>query len=416
MSVPKTPTDPTTPAGAARLLRSTTAVRARAQALLARARAGASEHFTVQDAALAGAARTVAQLTRERYPDGRIPYHSRWRHFEAGGVDRRALLDQALGDVDAATRARAQIDLVLVSVLLDAGAGPDWSYLEAASGQHFARSEGLGVASFHAFLAGLFSSDPLQPLRVDAVGLQRVTAGPLGGAFQVSPDNPLVGLKGRAALLRRLGEALAAQPAVFGAQGRPGGLFDVLTAQGSAAVAAHDILALLLDTLSGIWPAQNTIDGAPLGDCWRHPAVVGEGLTQGWMPFHKLSQWLSYSLLEPFEWAGVRVTGLDALTGLPEYRNGGLLIDAGVLRPLPPDWATRDWQAGDAFIVEWRALTVALLDELAPLVRAELGLDEAQMPLACVLEGGTWAAGRLLAQRERGGLPPLNIVSDGTVF
>jgi hypothetical protein len=202
---------------------------------------------------------------------------------------------------------------------------------------------------------------------------------------------------------------------VFGPLGRPGGLFDVLTAQ-APTVAAHDILVLLLDSLSGIWPAQNAIAGEPLGDCWRHPAVAGEGLTAGWMPFHKLSQWLSYSLLEPFEWAGVAVTGLDALTGLPEYRNGGLLIDAGVLQPLPADWATRPWQAGDAFIVEWRALTVALLDELAPLVRAELNLSEQQMPLACVLEGGTWAAGRLLAQRQRGGLPPLNIVSDGTVF
>jgi hypothetical protein len=416
MNVAMPNADPTTPAGAARLLRSTTAIRTRAQQLLARARAGASEHFAVNDVALQDTARTVATLTRERYPDGRIPYHSRWRHFEAGGVDRRARLDAALGNVDAATRARAQIDLVLVSVLLDAGAGADWSYLEAASGQRFSRSEGLGVASFHAFVGGLFSSDPQQPLRVDAAGLQRVTAGPLGGAFQVNPDNPLVGLKSRAALLRRLGEALAAQPAVFGPTGRPGGLFDALTSHGAGEVAAHDILVLLLDTLSGIWPAQNAIDGEPLGDCWPHPAVEGEGLTAGWMPFHKLSQWLTYSLLEPFEWAGVPVTGLDALTGLPEYRNGGLLIDVGVLRPLPADWATRAWQAGDAFIVEWRALTVALLDELAPLVRTELGLSAGQMPLACVLEGGTWAAGRLLAQRQRGGLPPLNIVSDGTVF
>lgn len=62
------------------------------------------------------------------------------------------------------------------------------------------------------------------------------------------------------------------------------------------------------------------------------------------------------------------------------------------------------------------ALTVALLDELAPLVRHELGVDQDRMPLACVLEGGTWAAGRVLAQRLRGGLPPLVIVSDGTVF
>jgi hypothetical protein len=68
-------------------------------------------------------------------------------------------------------------------------------------------------------------------------------------------------------------------------------------------------------------------------------------------------------------------------------------------------------------VVEWRALTVALLDELAPKVRAhQLGLSAAQLPLACVLEGGTWAAGRVLAQRLRGGTPPLNIASDGTVF
>ena len=147
-----------------------------------------------------------------------------------------------------------------------------------------------------------------------------------------------------------------------------------------------------------------------------HPAVDGAGLTRGWMPLHKLSQWLTYSLLEPFEWAGVPVTGLDALTGLPEYRNGGLLLDTGVLRLRDPDWAARPWSVGDELVVEWRALTVALLDEVAALVRERLGTDAERMPLACVLEGGTWAAGRSLARRLRDGLPPLNIVSDGTVF
>jgi hypothetical protein len=67
-------------------------------------------------------------------------------------------------------------------------------------------------------------------------------------------------------------------------------------------------------------------------------------------------------------------------------------------------------------VVEWRALTVALLDELAVLVRSRLGVDAERMPLACVLEGGTWAAGRALASRLRAGLPPLSITSDGTVF
>jgi hypothetical protein len=89
--------DTHTPAGAVHALRSTTAVRERAQQLLARARAGASHAFVVDDAALNLAASTVAELTRQRFPDGRIPYHSRWRHFEAGGVDRAGQLDALLG-------------------------------------------------------------------------------------------------------------------------------------------------------------------------------------------------------------------------------------------------------------------------------------------------------------------------------
>jgi hypothetical protein len=407
------------PEGAAGALRSTVAIRARARHLLERARVGASRWFTVHDAALRDAASQVANLTRERYPSLVIPFHSRWRHFEAGGVDRKALLDERLGDVTAPARARAQIDLALVSVLLDAGAGPDWHYTESSSGQTLARSEGLAVASFHAFMSGLFSSDASHPCQVDAAGLRGLAADHLSAAFQASSVNPLVGLEGRLVLLRRLGETMAAQPEVFGAQGRPGGLFDTLVSpmrSATATISAHEILAQLLTSLAPIWPAHNAIGTQPLGDCWRHEAVPGPGLTAGWMPFHKLSQWLTYSLLEPFQWAGVQVDDVDALTGLPEYRNGGLLLDTGVLVLREPANASRMWQPGDEIIVEWRALTVALLDELAPLVRAQLGSTAAQMPLACVLEGGTWATGRQLAQRLRGGSPPFAIYSDGTVF
>ncbi|RZI96837.1 MAG: DUF1688 family protein [Variovorax sp.] len=432
------------PAGAAAFLRSTSAVRERAAFLLARARRGESQWFTIgDDNTVEDAARAVAEVTLERYPWDTIPYHSRWRHFEAGGVDRLAQLDALLGDdITPRERARAHIDLALVSVLLDAGAGADWHYTEAvqdqAEGQRFSRSEGLGVASFHAFTSGLFSSNPDRPLQADAAGLRALVTDRLGDAFQVSASNPLVGLAGRTTLLRRLGEALHEQPEVFGDDGRPGKLFDALVGPygpavpPTAEVTAHEILSLLLMSLSRIWPAANSVDsiavdgsdmpggiGNPdfaLGDCWRHSAVTGPGLTNGWMPFHKLSQWLTYSLIEPFEWAGVKVRKLDALTALPEYRNGGLLLDAGVIVPRAADALTRTWKVGDEFIVEWRALTVALLDELAPRVRKTLGRSEDEMPLACVLEGGTWAAGRAMAQRLRGGSPPLLIESDGTVF
>lgn len=401
---------------AARLLRSTATVRSRSRQLLERARAGDSSWFVVHDKGLDAAADLVAETTRSRYPDGDIPFHSRWRHFEAGGVDRLGALDAALPTAGSADRTRALIDVVLVSVLLDAGAGPEWSFREGSTGLVLTRSEGLGVASWAAFCDGLFSSDPDHPLRVDATALTRISADTLGAAFQAGPDNPLTGLPGRVDLLRRLGEVLARRPQIFGPDARPGGLFDHLTRGGRTEVSAVEILSAVLDHLGPIWPSDNAIDTNPLGDCWHHDAVVGPGLTAGWVPFHKLSQWLTYSLLEPFRWAGVRVTGLDELTGLPEYRNGGLLLDSGVLELRDASWTDQEWEVGDELVVEWRALTVALIDELADLVRKRLDADTTTMPLACVLEGGTWSAGRILAGRLRDGLPPLSIRSTGTVF
>ena len=407
---------------AAAALRTTTAIRERARQLVSRARQGESSWFVVDEGFLETAANEVVAACRRNYPKLHIPVHSRWRHFEAGGINRKDWLDRQLASLPPISRGHSMIDLTVVSVLLDAGAGPSWKYVEPASGRTFTRSEGLGVASFHAFTAGLFSSDKRHPLQVDSQGLRSLVTDHLASAFQVGQNNPLVGIEERAILLRRLGEIMAEQPGVFGEAGRPSGLLDMMISPlgpdvpHTAEVAAHDILSQLLMSLSGIWPASNMIGTVPMGDCWRHPAVRGEGLTDGWMPFHKLSQWLTYSLLEPFEWTGVKVRGLDALTALPEYRNGGLMIDSGLLRLRDETAARETWQAGDEIIVEWRALTVALMDEVAHAVRQKLELTEAQMPLACVLEGGSWAAGRELAQRHRNGLPPLQVVSDGTVF
>jgi hypothetical protein len=407
---------------AAQILRTTVAIRDRAGQLLSRARHGESRWFVVDDGFIETAAEEVVAATRRRYPKLRIPLHSRWRHFEAAGVDRKAELDRLLAPLPRALRGHAMIDLAFVSVLLDAGAGPDWKYVEPATGEVFSRSEGLAVASFHAFVAGLFSSDKDHPLRVDSEGLRGLVTDHLASALQVSNANPLVGLEERAILLRRFGEVMSEQPEAFGEDGRPSGLFDMMVSPlgpevpPTADVTAHGILSEILMTLSAIWPTSNSIGTIPLGDCWRHSAVRGEGLSDGWMPFHKLSQWLTYSLVEPFEWSGVAVRKLDQLTALPEYRNGGLMIDSGLLRLRDESAAKEIWQPGDEIVVEWRALTVALMDEVARVVRQQLRLTEAQLPLACVLEGGSWAAGRELAQRHRGGRPPLRVASDGTLF
>jgi len=407
---------------AASALRTTVAIRDRARQLLTRARHGESAWFIVDDGFIGTAAGAIVEATKARYPRLHVPVHSRWRHLEAGGIDRKAQLDKLMAGLPQTARCHAMIDLTVISVLLDAGAGPEWKYVEPATGRTFARSEGLAVASFHAFTAGLFSSDKTHLLQADSAGLRGLQTDHLASAFQVSSSNPLVGIDERAILLRRLGEVMSEQPEVFGEDGRPGGMFDMIVSPlgpdvpHTADVAAHDILSQLLTSLSDIWPASNAIRNVPLGDCWRHAAVRGEGLTDGWVPFHKLSQWLTYSLLEPFEWSGVKVRGVEALTALPEYRNGGLMLDTNLLQLRDEKAAREIWLAGDEIIVEWRALTVALMDEVAHAVREQLRLSESQMPLARVLEGGSWAAGRELAEQLRGGLPPLQVQSDGTVF
>jgi hypothetical protein len=387
------------------------AVRSHCAQIMALAEQDSAPHFRLHLQQLPAAAAWVADTIRLQYPDLDVPYHSRWRHFEAGGVDRWGRLAMAQ-ELSGAERARTRIDLAIPSVLLDAGAGADWRYQDA-DGMPLSRSEGLGVASLALFASGALSDDASQPLRADAAALVRLTEDTLAQAFQVTPSNPLVGLAGRAALLQRLGAAMAVRPDIFGMPARLGNLYDALaTRADNGRIEAAAVLELLLQALGPIWPGRIELDGVSLGDCWRHP-----GTDDGLVPFHKLSQWLTYSMLEPLEEAGLTVTGLDMLTGLPEYRNGGLLLDFGVIAPRDTSFFTRLLTVDEPAVVEWRALTVVLLDRMADAVRAELGVSSAAFPLARILEGGTWAAGRRIAAvRRPGGAPPVSIASDGTVF
>jgi hypothetical protein len=321
---------------------------------------------------------------------------------------------------DPAARARAEFDLAMVSVFLDAGAGPSWRYRDPVTGSAIGRSEGLGLASLAMFTSGGFSSDPQHPFRADADALANFSVADLERGMQVSADNPLVGLDGRVNLLRSLGRLVAAKPGVFGSfdTPRPGGLFDRLaTLAADRRLPAPTILSALLKELGPIWPSRLTLGGIALGDCWKHPMLTTGDATSHLMPLHKLSQWLSYSLIEPLQRAGVDVTDIDGLTGLAEYRNGGLFVDSGVLTFRDEGDASREHDVASSLVVEWRALTVALLDRVADGVRRRLGLDASALPLAKILEGGTWAAGRRLARNRRADAsPPIKIISDGTVF
>lgn len=404
----------------ARRLLCAEAVRDRAHRLLELALDGRLDDWTVELDCLAKAADFVADVVRQRYPRLDVPIHSRWRHFVFEGRDLWKDIAIKANWNSAEAAARAAFDVVITSVLLDAGAGAGWRYIDHRTGLVAARSEGLALASLRWFESGGLSDDPSDVYRVDAAALGRIDSRAIQSSFQVGEGNDLLGLDGRARLLNRLGSVMQSRPDLFAIAepARPGGLFDAMRAKGlNGRLSATSILETLLDALGPIWQARPSLGGVPLGDCWLHPALMGNSPEDGYMPLHKLSQWLTYSLIEPLENAGIRVSGVNRLTGLAEYRNGGLFIDAGVLQPRHHAALAKAYAVTDSFVVGWRALTVALLDRLVPLVGARLGLTPEQFPLASLLEGGSWAAGRLIARKMRAdGGPPFHVVSDGTVF
>ena len=399
-------------------LRQPQAIRDRTFQLFDLGQSNQLEHFTCDLTQLDTVAAYVVDTTRQLYPNFDVPFHSRWRHFGAGGVERLSppLMSSRNGtDMEAA---RAQLDLAIISVLLDAGAGSQWRYQDIATDQVLARSEGLAVASLRAFERGFFSSDPVSLYQVDAPGIQQLSEGDLVQVFQVRDDNPLVGLSGRLTLLHQLGAALASQPERFGAGlARPGNLLDYLTNRYGQTLDAGTLLTEVLESLGSIWPGRAALAGINLGDVWSHPALPETGPGTNLVPFHKLSQWLTYSLVEPLTAAGVTVTNLNALTGLAEYRNGGLCVDLGLLVPKHPDVTEKAHLPSSSVVVEWRALTVVMLDMIGDRVRQLLNKSPDDLPLIKVLEGGTWAAGRRIAKQLRAsGVPPIAIQSDGTVF
>ncbi|MGZ8998222.1 MAG: DUF1688 family protein, partial [Allosphingosinicella sp.] len=292
------------------------AVRHRAHEMLDLAISGQIEGWEVDLERMATAADLTAEVTRDQYPDLAIPFHARWRHFVAD--------DPLLPDgSDRDARARAAFDLVILSVLLDAGSGPDWRYTDRSSGMTLHRSEGLAVASQRLFEQGAFARPGGDRLRADGGVLSSLDGGVVAQGLQVSGDNPLFGLSGRTDLLRRLGNRVKDRPDLFAMadEPRPGGLYDLLLARaGGAVLPAPLILEVLLEAFGPIWADRLIVDGIRLGDCWRHPAIRRDDASDGLVPLHKLSQWLAYSLIEPLQEAGVEVVDIDGLTGLAEYR------------------------------------------------------------------------------------------------
>lgn len=173
---------------------------------------------------------------------------------------------------------------------------------------------------------------------------------------------------------------------------------------------------LLMNALSSVWPSTRTqIDGVSLGDAWPSSSMPPSPPSQQWetiVPFHKLTQWLCYSIMTPMtRIMKVQFAGTELLTGLPEYRNGGLLVDTGLLnlkeidtqrgidayknnaqlKGQPKFEVVPLFATDDDVIVEWRAVTVGFLDDLLIEVNSQLGLSGPdKISLAQMLEAGSW--------------------------
>jgi hypothetical protein len=401
------------PAGAApAVLRSPATVRERCRRIAAAVEAGDSAHFTVDRRHLQDIAARVARVTRARHAQPPVPPASVWRRLEAGGQDRAALLEQRLGGRTSVGAVRSRVDLAVMAALVSACAVPQCRHVERGTEVVLHGSEAAAVACFHAFLDGSFSSDAGDRCRVDAKALLRLDAAALTRVLRPGPDDAWPAPERAAALLHRLGAALRDQPAVFTAEGLPGHLFDTLThhrhvhhlphanrhhlppATYAHHVSLPHVVEWLLDVLNGALPA----------DVGTHRHAGDDGR----VPFLATAQWLALSLVEPLATAGVQANHGDALTALAGPRHGGLLLDGGVLLPRDDGYASRSYAAGDEWVVEWRALTVALMDDLLPLVRAQLGDDEA-FGLPQLMEG-TRAAGREIAAEARADCgPPVRV-------
>jgi len=351
----------------------------------------------------------VLEVIKENYPTLEIPFHSRWGHFRVGAINRVTALDEKLKGLDPLEVARTKLDLVITSVLLDAGAGAEWKFHEGSSNKYFNRSEGLGVASFYLFMDGSLSHNG--KLQATSEGLKNLTKEKLSKAFQVSSSNPLIGVEGRLTLLQNLGKTVEVKKELFPG-GRPGNLVDYLNNRYGKKFTGPQLLRAVLDGLGEIWPGRVRVAGVNLGDIWPYEKVPG-----GLAAFHKLSQWMTYSLCEPLMVAGFEISDVDKLTGLAEYRNGGLLLDRKLITMIDPKLLDVPHRPDSEVLIEWRGLTIALLDRIGTEVQKKLNKSSSEFPLAKVLEGGTWWAGRKAAKALRAdSSPPLIIESDGTVF
>ncbi|CAO3634705.1 unnamed protein product [Cunninghamella echinulata] len=413
-------------------------------------------YFDVDTSKMDDVVQFVVALIKRDYNanPAQMPTYGQWRHFDVGGRPRIDNLMNAwstLGQPPLEQTKRI-IDLFIIACLLDVETvchNKSWSYCEQLTGRTYGGTEGIAVAVLDMFTAGVFSSDPRDPHRVDADALNLISIEALYDGFQLDAHNKLLGIEERLDLVKHLSNVLKSQSSYFGLDTipRPDYLLShsttIKTKKGPL-IHLETLWPVILE-MGEFWASQDDKGGSQgLGDVWPCSVLNGQSSTstnstEHYVPFHKLTQWMIYSLIEPMEkLLGATIEGKDMLTPLPDYCHGGLLMDTGLISLKPKELergvenykknamlpgqskveVSPMFELNDPVVIEWRALTIGFLEIIADRVREALNMNRSTLSLSKLMESGTWSAGRELAEISRPNThqPPIIIKMDKYVL
>jgi hypothetical protein len=144
-------------------LQSLKSIRDRCEKVYERVKSGHPEaRFDLDEEKLNEIADYVAAIIKRDYADPArdVPPHSRWRHFlPTGSIESSVIFPLKSEGADNVEIVKSVLDLFVISVLLDAGAGDKWKYKREGSDEYVGRSEGLAMASMDMFITGIFSNN-----------------------------------------------------------------------------------------------------------------------------------------------------------------------------------------------------------------------------------------------------------------
>ena len=343
-----------------------------------------SKYFEINLEKLDQTVDDLLEFILKKYPKMNIGMHSRLNHIPEW-YDLVQKWKCPLNE-----KIKRLIDLLFVSVLLDGGSGENWKYI--SNNIEYRRSEGLGKCVYNMFISGFFSLDEKQPYKVDMNRIKLINLDEFKNEFQISKDNILIGLENRLENLVNFSKFMINNDNFnINNNIRPGNIFDKI----------YNNLEIDLDKLYEIIFSFSPI----INDVhYYKPLDV-------YVPFHKILQWLSYSLIDLFKKFNISIRSDNYLTALPEYRNGGFLIDSNIINFKNNNLKNIFHEINSDIIIELRASTIVLID----IIKDKINIKKKNnLNISQVLEGGTWRYGRYLANKNN--ISPIKIKSNGIIF